>query len=186
MVDSASQSIPDGTFAWRHIAVSSAREFHTSDDCITFVGWHDGYERLADPTSHERSVSFHTGDSNGRPQHLCIRDTLNAQDRHRYDLRFHFSSSCVVTTTGYQVRITASGSRELILMTCARSDQAGVIHVPARIEQGWVSRGYAHREPAPVVVMEIEGKGPQTFTTIIVPVGGEKLDDFLEGWLRGN
>jgi hypothetical protein len=34
--------------------------------------------------------------------------------------------------------------------------------------------------------MEIEGKGPQTFTTIIVPEGGEKLDDFLEGWLRGN
>ena len=69
-------------------------------------------------------------------------------------------------------------------MTCANSGQAGVFNVPARIEQGWVSRGYAHREPAPVVVMEIEARGPQTITTIIVPVSGAKPDDFLEGWLR--
>jgi hypothetical protein len=187
MVDGASQSIPNGPFAWDHIAVSSARSFNISHECISFVGCHNGYERFADPVSHERSVTLHKGDPlQGKPAHLSIRDALDTHDLHRYELRFQFSSGCRITTKGYQVRITASGGRELILMTCVSSGQAGVIQVPARIDQGWVSHGYAHREPAPVVVMEVEGRGPQTFTTIIVPVAEAERYDCLEDWLRGS
>ena len=69
----------------------------------------------------------------------------------------------------------------MILMTCASSEQSGVIQVPARIEQGWVSRVYAQRQPAPVAVMEIEGKGVQRFMTIIVPVSDScHVGEFFE------
>jgi hypothetical protein len=154
MVDGTSQSTPNGAFAWDQIAVSSTHVFSVSDECISFVGSHNGYERFADPVRHKRSVSLHKGDFlQAKPPHLSIHDTLDAQDLHRYELRFHFSSDCWVTTKGYQVRITASGGRELILMTCVSSGRAGVIQVPARIDQGWVSHGYAHRQPASVVVI---------------------------------
>jgi len=184
-VDDASQSIPNGPFAWDHIAVSSARSFNVSDECISFVGFHNGYERFADPVRHTRSVSLHKGDFlQAKPAHLSIHDTLDAHDLHRYELRFHFSSGCRVTTKGYQVRITASGGRELILMTCVSSGQAGVIQVPARIDQGWVSHGYAHRQPASVVVMEVKGRGAQELTTLIVPVSAaNEVEKFLKRWL---
>jgi heparinase II/III-like protein len=184
-VDDASQSTPNGTFAWDQIAVSSTHVFSVSDDCISFVGSHNAYERFTDPVLHKRSLSLHKGDFlQGRPAHLSIHDTLDAHDLHRYELRFHFSSGCRVTTKGYQVRITASGGRELILMTCVSSGQAGVIQVPARIDQGWVSHGYAHRQPASVVVMEVKGRGAQELTTLIVPVSAaNEVEKFLRRWL---
>ena len=115
---------------------------------------------------------------------LHAHDTLDAHDLHRYELRFHFSSGYWVATKGYQVRITASGGRELILMTCVSSGRAGVIQVPARIDQGWVSHGYAHRQPASVVVMEVKGRGAQELTTLIVPVSAaNEVEKFLRWWL---
>jgi hypothetical protein len=41
------------------------------------------------------------------------------------------------------------------------------------VEEGWVSREYARRVPAPVVVAEAQGAGDQTFVTILVPVDRE-------------
>src|SRR5206468_1036466 len=88
------------------------------------------------------------------------------------------------TIKGNQVRVTSPEGRELILMTCVGSNQSVMVPVPARIEQGWVSRGYAHREPADVAVVEIDGRGQQRFTTIIVPVSeANGVEQFLERWL---
>src|SRR5207249_8757497 len=114
------------------------------------------------------------------PAHLIVSDALDAAGRHRYELRFHLSPGCRATTNGNRVQVTASDGRELILMTYVRSGDSPLLDVPARIEQGWVSRGYAHREPAPVAVMEVEARGAQRFTTTIVPLSeGYDIEEFL-------
>ena len=45
--------------------------------------------------------------------------------------------------------------------------------LPISVEEGWVSREYARRVPAPVVVAEAQGAGDHTFVTILAPVDRE-------------
>ncbi len=180
-VDGTSQSLPHGPFAWSHVAVSSARTFRISDECLSFEGDHDGYHRLPDPVTHERSVTLHSASSTrGEPAYLHLRDVLRAQAVHRYELRFHFSADCHARTDRNYVRVTSPHGEELILVTCLGRSYAGAMCVPARMEPGWISRGYAHREPCTVAVMEIEGQGLQEFTTYIVPVSADHdLESFF-------
>jgi len=179
-VDGTSQSLPRGPFAWSHVAVSSVRKFKISDECVSFEGDHDGYRRLPDPVTHERSVSLHSS-TRGEPAYVCLRDVLKARAVHHYELRFHFSVDCHAWTDRNYVRVTSPQDEELILVTCLGRGYAGAMCVPARMEPGWISRGYAHREPCMVAVMEIEGQGLQEFTTYIVPVSA---DDDVENFFN--
>jgi hypothetical protein len=179
-VDGTSQSLPRGPFAWSHVAVSSVHTFRISDECVSFEGDHDGYRRLPDPVTHERSVSLHSS-TRGEPAYVCLRDVLKARAVHRYELRFHFSVDCHAWTDRDYVRVTSPQDEELILVTCLGRGYAGTMCVQARMEPGWISRGYAHREPCMVAVMEIEGQGLQEFTTYIVPVSA---DDDLESFFN--
>jgi hypothetical protein len=56
--------------------------------------------------------------------------------------------------------------------------------VPPRVEEGWVSCSYGHRESAAVIVMEAEGRKGQRLTTVAVPVHDSmgKIEGFLKEW----
>jgi len=181
-VDGASQSVPKGTFAWDHIAVSSVLLWSIADDRVLFVGRQNGYARFADPVCHERSICLHKSEPfRNEPAYLIVCDTLDARGHHRYRLHFHFSSECRASAEGHEVRVVSAAGHELILATYTTIERVGVVRAPVRIEQGWVSRAYAQRQRAPVAVMEIEGRGAQRFTTIIFPVSDSlHVAEFLE------
>jgi len=87
---------------------------------------------------------------------------------------------CHVCIDRNVVRVTSPLGGELILVTCLGRSYAGAMCVPARMEAGWISGGYAHREPSTVAVMEIEGQGLQEFTTYIIPVSADNdLESFF-------
>ena len=62
-----------------------------------FRGAHDGYERLADPVRHMRSVRFDAATST-----LTVRDEVSAKKQHQVELFWHFAP-------GLDARLNSSG-----------------------------------------------------------------------------
>jgi len=168
-VDGEPQSLPAGPFSWSRIAHGSAREFVSGEGESYFEGWHSGYERLADPVTHTRAMLWVKSDAGHHlPTYLIVRDLFAAREHHGYALRYHFPATCRAVAKESQVVATTAGGRELIISSF------GAAKLQARVSQGWVSRCYGQREPAPVAVIEAAGKGPQEFATFIIPAASDQ------------
>ncbi|MGA9772428.1 MAG: alginate lyase family protein [Blastocatellia bacterium] len=167
-VDGEAQSIPAGPFSWNHIANAKAREFIAGIQFDYFEGAHDGYARLSDTVTHARSLMFVKGRGSQLPSYLIVRDDFKARGAHRYAARYHFDSGCLAEATANRVQAINSCDDKLgIFAFGSREPQA-------RIEEGWVSRVYGKRNPAPVAVIETEGGGQQELMAFIIP--GSKIE----------
>ncbi|HEY7913721.1 MAG TPA: alginate lyase family protein [Blastocatellia bacterium] len=164
-IDGQSQSVPAGPFSWNHIARSNARDFIGEKSFDYFEGSHDGYKRLSDPVTHNRAMLMvkPEGESEELPAYMIVHDWFAARGHHRYSAAFHFGRDCEVSSEGSSITALAAGERALEIKTYA------AIAPSARIEQGWVSGAYGHREEAPVARVEIEGKGDQELITLLMP-----------------
>jgi uncharacterized heparinase superfamily protein len=164
-IDGQSQSVPAGSFSWNHIARANARDFIGGQSFDYFEGSHDGYKRLSDPVTHNRAMIMVKPDDESRdlPTYVVIHDSFAARDRHRYRAAFHFARDCEVSSLGSAITARASGGRMLEVKTFAAIDPS------VRIEQGWVSGAYGHRERAAVARVEIEGEGDQELITLLMP-----------------
>lgn len=163
-VDNEPQSEPKAAFGWGFTARSQVTEFKVGNATHTLAGWHDGYERFADPVSHSRRARFIGTDVEcGLPAHLIIRDDFAARGRHRYTLRLHFAVNCSARVDGRLVCATAPDGSQLTI--CPSSS------MPLRVSlaEGWVSECYGQRVKALVAVIEGEGDGPQYFNTMLIP-----------------
>jgi hypothetical protein len=168
-VDDEWQSIPGRPFAWRRSANCIPQTFIAQAGFSYFEGAHDGYQRLDDPVIHTRSVFFIEADGESDlPTYLVVRDCLHARKRHRYAIHYHFPEGCEAEVDERGVRVTQRGGARLVVRT------HGSVGVKARVRASWVSRGYGHRAPAPVAVIEAEGVGPQEFVSIIAPENREQ------------
>ena len=63
-----------------------------------FVGWHDGYSRLADPVIHRRRILLEK-----RPRRIEIPDRLSMKGAHLVEIFFHCSELCEVKPRGQAV-----------------------------------------------------------------------------------
>ncbi|MCI0487080.1 MAG: heparinase II/III family protein [Blastocatellia bacterium] len=167
-VDNESQSVGAGPFSWNYIARSEARHFIAGDGPDYFEGAHAGFERLADPVTHARSILFVKEDdehplAESLPPYLMVRDRFTAAKRHHYAARYHFSPECRAETDGYRVKAKAASEAELEMFAF------GPGTLVTRVEEGRVSRCYGHCETAQVAVVELESEGEQEFITFLIP-----------------
>ena len=158
VVDGASSSVPAGPFGWSHVASCAAHSWITTDRCDFFEGSHDGYERLADPVRHIRSVLFVRGG------YWIVRDRLAAAGEHRYELRFHFAPGASPTLEPW-------GVREPELVVAAPGHEGAWA-----LTTEWVSPRYGEREAAPVATLEVTAEGPQDLLTVLLP-GAAKVHE---------
>ncbi len=157
-VDDESQSVTSGPFSWQHVARAEAKQFISQPDFDYFEGSHDGYERLADPVTHTRSVLFikqHPGSC------LIVKDRFRASDQHLYTVRYHFPPGCSAEADGNQVIATSYDGQRLKITVIGKTTPS------ARIEEGWVSEAYGRRDRAPIAVFEATGSGVQEFLSFI-------------------
>jgi len=176
-VDGQPQSIPAGPFAWKQIAQPLPREFITDKAFDYFEGSHDGYMRLDDPVSHSRSILFmkHSDDS-ALPPMLIVRDSFDARDDHRYALRYHTAPGSVASGSNNHFKAVDASGNELSIYAFGKSEPR------AQIEEGWVSRCYGRREPAPAALFEADATGSHEFTSFIIPTctGGPPWPPLVE------
>ena len=134
--------------------VAEARLLHRLSGAGLDVLWGEVRSPVYE-TIHRRRILFVAD------EYWLIQDVLEAQNRHRYDLRFHLTpevdgrtalsttSGCVAAVTPYAAIVTAGDA-------------------VSTIETGWISQAYGVRQQAPVVVFSLEAASDATFLTLVM------------------
>jgi hypothetical protein len=168
VVDGEHQSTPNRTFRWLSIARSRLIDWFSGDYVDFARGGHDGYRRLSDPVTHERSILFI------KPDYFILVDSLWAAAEHLYEQCFHFHSGEV--SAGKDGAIFLSmGRRGLVIKPL---DQGAlnleILKGSEKPIQGWISPAYDRRLPAPVVKYSERIKGTGVIPMVLFPVQGKK------------
>jgi hypothetical protein len=141
-IDGESSSVAADTFSWKT---------KTSGECLAWIdherftyvaGRHNGYEHLAKPGTHTRSILFLKHD------YWILRDRVEMTGKHQFDQWFHFDSVA---------------SPELLQIASFAENGAW------REEEGWISHFYAERTSAPVRVFSASADFGFEITTFLVP-----------------
>jgi hypothetical protein len=141
-VDRQSSSIAADTFSWK-TKTPCERLAWIEHERFTYVsGRHRGYEQLARPGTHTRSILFLKHD------YWLLRDRLELTGKHQIDQWFHFDSGA---------------SPDLLQIVSFADNGAWTT------EEGRVSHCYAERAPAPVRVFTASAEGDFEITTFLLP-----------------
>jgi hypothetical protein len=145
-VDEVDQSVSGGSFLWVSHARARCERFDVDTQHEVLEGMHDGYGRLSDPVIHRRRIEF---DKQG----ACIRvvDTLQGRRWHRAEVFWHFSERCTVSVQGQDVHALNDGV--VMRLRLVRPDwSVSRVSGDEITPQGWVSRRYGEKVPAPTIV----------------------------------
>ena len=158
-VDRESSSLTGGLFHWKHIARTAVHAWSTSGMVDFWRGSHDGYRRLADPATHERSILFLHG------RYLVVLDAIDAERAHEWTLHWHVAAELEVHERGANaVAITSpSGVRSTLLELACLGDGA--------LDRGssWRSEAYGARREGPLLRYTSNGTGRQQAVTLLLP-----------------
>ncbi len=153
-VDGLSQAEPIHSFAWRFHPVTTVKRWYEGRQVTIFQGSHNGFERLAAPVTHARTVI-------AWPDGLWfVRDAASGQGDHRLDLRWHFMPDCREMPDEAARRFT-DGVDSLWLATAS-----GQSWTP-RCESAQWSPAYGVAVDAPVLRLSYEGPLPAECATLI-------------------
>jgi hypothetical protein len=143
-VDGRDQAEPGGPFLWLTDPRSTLRWYDEADGVQTWQASHDGYRRLPDPVTHHRRVAL-----DGRARRVTVVDWIAASAAHPVLLAFHLHPDVEVALAGSLARLQWAGGRAMVALP---PELAWQVHRGETAPPfGWYSRGFGHREPAPVL-----------------------------------
>ncbi len=132
--------------------------FEPTPTGVEYAGRHTGYERLAEPVSHQRRFDL-------RGDVLSIVDELDGSGRHDAQWFFHFAPGVKATIESPGRVVCESPSGRWIL--------AGPSALTLRIESGWYSPSYGVRNQAWVAIYSASST-PVPFTATFTLAAYEK------------
>jgi hypothetical protein len=173
VIDGMEQSTADGTFSWRYTARTRLRGQLTHREFDFVEGEHDGYSRLPEGVIHRRAV-LHC-----RPRCWLVVDRFFGEGTHRFDLLYHLAPaaqvslcSCAGEKTEMNV-LARTPSAALRLFVCATTvPRPQLISGQKTAIQGWSSRRYGRREPAPTLQFSLDSAVPAMVLSILMPQPG--------------
>jgi hypothetical protein len=146
-VDRESSSVPADTFSWKTKTAGERLAWVEHERFSYVCGRHSGYEQIAKPGTHTRSILFLKHD------YWVLLDRLGLTGKHQVDQWFHFDSGV---------------SPDLLQIASFAENGAW------KTEEGWVSHSYAERAAAPVRVFSASADGDFEIMTFLLPRGGEE------------
>jgi hypothetical protein len=144
-IDGLDQSVSGGRFMWLKKARAAIERMPQSPHEFDFRGSHDGYQRLADPVRHMRSVRFDAASST-----LVVRDEIAAKKHHQVELFWHFAPGLNVrlNSSGLHVR----GKRFALQMHAHGADLSmELVRANENPPLGWYSRCYESKQACDVL-----------------------------------
>ena len=158
-VDGESSSLTGGLFHWRHIARTTVHAWSTSPAADFWRGSHDGYRRLADPATHERSILFLHG------RYIVVLDAIGAEGAHEWAVHWHVAPDLEVSEPAANaVAITDPSRTHGNLLELATLGDGAL-----RVGTSWRSEVYGARRAAPALTYACNGSGRQRVVTLILP-----------------
>jgi uncharacterized heparinase superfamily protein len=132
--------------------------WETGADADLVVVEHSGYERLSQPVTHRRSITFHKHD-----RWWLIEDEILGSGDHSIAIRFHFDAGLQVSSAEGYVKATDEAGATLFVSSLDRKGQP-------RLEDQFVSRAYGAKGPAITVCWTMKITAPSHFRWAIWPV----------------
>ena len=161
-IDGQDQSEMGGNFMWLRKAKAVLLEFGERDGHAFFSGAHDGYQRLAQPVSHQRDVAF-----DGEARRFMVTDRLQGAGHHQAERAWHFSEECSVTVEGGAV-VARSGGVRVTLRDVGGKAVLESFQGDEDRPAGWISRRFDVKIPATTIVMTDQVEGDTVLQTEIV------------------
>jgi hypothetical protein len=167
-VDGVPQSEPGGTFQWRSQARARIRRRLNRGGISYVEAEHDGYTRLPDPVKHLRRLLYCGG-------YWTLVDEFSGAGEHTFEASYQYAPGIPVEALedagdGRQIRVSVPGDAalELVALSSGRVT-ASVAEGSEDPIQGWVSRRYGAREPAPLLNLQMRAPVPSLLVTLLFP-----------------
>jgi hypothetical protein len=145
-IDGLDQSVMSGNFMWRSKARARCESWRCDADIDCLVASHDGYERLADPVTHRRTLRYAK-----RERMLTVEDALHCRARHEVEIWWHFPEACEIDAGAIRDgRVLARNGRARLEIELPGGEAAllrGSDDPPA----GWISRRFDEKSPSPSI-----------------------------------
>jgi len=181
MVDNQPQSLPAGPFRWSARPRASLRDWRRTEALIFAEAEHHAYEYLPDPVVHRRRIVYVPD------KYWIIIDDLEGSGKHRIDLRFQFAPLDVRLDLDLTARARGRSGHSLILRPFAAKGLTGTVHLgEMNPMQGWISREYGHRLPAPLVSYGVQSTLPLRIATLVAPVHRFEQEPDVSAVLKPN
>jgi hypothetical protein len=155
--------------------------WETNPDADTIVAEHYGYQRLAQPITHRRTVRF-----DKRKRCWLIEDELTGKGEHEFSFRFHFAPrlEAKVRPDGI-VEVYDKMNEARLLITCQKPDRKGGQSlgdgIKPELESRFSSGDYGQKEPSVSVCWSIRATAPLAIQFALVPVhASEEADKRLK------
>jgi hypothetical protein len=163
-VDGVDQAVPDEPFSWTDIPTTRVESWMTGRTFTYFAASHNGYERLPDPVTQQRSVlRMHDGgDGTGI---WLIRDVAYGAAEHDLELNWHFAADLVVREAGASEFAALRPGAETSVLRLIVPDRT---EWNAGIVQGRISPAYGRYEAAPVLHCTARVKLPSEIATALI------------------
>jgi hypothetical protein len=179
LVDGIGQATPAGPFSWKTAPRARLRRWASTEAYDLADAEHDGYCTLPDPVVHRRRVLF------VKPHYWVIVDDLDGRAAHQVELRFQYAPMPVAIDDTPWVRARGPNGHALLV--------GAFTTVPLKIRivtgqltpiEGWVSKDYGQREPAPMAVYAAATSLPLRIVTLVVPVEHASAAPPRVSWAR--
>jgi len=153
-VDNCEQGVEGGPFPWRSLPSVSVSEWVSGTEFDLITARHSGYERLADPVVHTRSVFFRKG-------HFCfVLDGASGTATHQLELAWHLYPRLRLVEHERGL-LFGGGSCAVGLITPAEAGWSRAL------EEDWYSPVYGAREKSAVVRLRTSTRLPTDFATVL-------------------
>jgi hypothetical protein len=153
VVDGLSSSTPGSTFGWKTRAKAACRTWISEARFDFFEGSHAGYERLASPGTHTRSILFLKSD------YWIMRDVFETAGEYEYSLNFHYDVDRKPAIAKGGKYVGDQGHRLFTFGDNGAWSQ----------KESWISNNHGNRINAPFLRFMSKGAGTQEFFTFILP-----------------
>ncbi|HEV8385527.1 MAG TPA: alginate lyase family protein [Candidatus Acidoferrales bacterium] len=160
-VDGCDQAEAVDFFKWRKIPAVQLEIAATLPRFDVAVAAHSGYTRLPEPVTHRRTVMF------VKPDYWIVSDEVTGTGTHALEFFFHFAPGVKVESQHGAWLASKGGAR--FLLAPPAGVNISIVSGEESPAQGWVSRDYGHKEPAPVLIAQAQTALPARFHWLLCP-----------------
>lgn len=162
VVDGCEQATPGDCFKWTNMPTVALERFVSLPEIDFAVGTHDGFARSANPVRHRRRVLF------VKPDYWIISDELLGSGTHDLEFAFHFAPGVELRKIGTSW-LAAKNDKTFALVPAATDLEFRVACGEKSPIQGWYSKDYGQREPAPVLLGKGRAVAARSFHWLLMP-----------------
>jgi len=163
-VDGQDQSVAVGPFLWRHVGHGRAERKEENDEFVEVAGIQDGYQRLADPVIHRRSLRLYK-----KSNTLLISDRLECRSNHEVEVFFHLNENCEIAEVRAGTFRISNQGKHLKLRFLSGDLKTQLYMGSENPICGWVSRTFDVKQPCFTLVARTKVTGPTDLQTEIAP-----------------